>query len=841
MKQKIFLTFLALTFGMASSAWALEKDANGVYQISSKQDLFDFASKVNGENELNAKAVLTKNIDLENDAWTPIGFNGKVYTGTFDGGGYTISNLSLSTSSDKSGFFGQIGDGAVVMNFTINGSITSNHQYVGGIIGQAGGGTITISDIHSQVNITCSKSRHGGILGFQNKTGTINIDHCSYSGKLTVTNGATGNFGGIVGLTQNSGSAYVNITNCLFDGVIDDGKGDNAGGIVGYTNSTQVTIKNCLSIGNITADKPGQFFGQLNGKNSKCNGKNYYLSDSVVGNLKEGVSLKGTTPETVTTNRLKSGEICYLLNGSTNGSNWYQTKGTDDYPVLTNTSKTIYKNLAGEFINIDGPLQIGNENDFKEFAAMVNNGGTNLDAILNANINLKDVEIDPIGNVSNKYTGTFDGQGHAIRNFNYTATSDGGNGLFGYVRNATIKNFSIDGTLTSTGYTYNGTIGAAEANTKISGISSAINITVANKSAHTGGILGSTVTSGNPVVVENCEYSGTLTHSGDGDCQAGILGYTYDGGVKNCIFSGTIIGASSKYGGILGYCRIPSFLGVQNCLSIGKIIANNDNTTAAAIIANWNGGDTNNVKNNYYCLKEGSNTTIAIGNKKQNCEEPVSVTAEQLESGEVTYNLGSAFYQTIGIDEVPVLDNTRGIVKKITDAKFATTYFDGTDVAIPDGVTAYAAAVNDNKVVLNAIEDKIAAKDAVVLNGEEGYYSFIPTTGAIKAANNDLKISDGNVATDASNSIYALAKNEDKVGFRKVKEGVNVPAGKAYLKVAVSAGVKEFYPFVEEDATGIASLLLETGEGVSVYNLAGQKLSKLQKGINIVGGKKVLF
>jgi hypothetical protein len=86
-----------------------------------------------------------------------------------------------------------------------------------------------------------------------------------------------------------------------------------------------------------------------------------------------------------------------------------------------------------------------------------------------------------------------------------------------------------------------------------------------------------------------------------------------------------------------------------------------------------------------------------------------------------------------------------------------------------------------------------------------------------------------------------LAKNEDKVGFRKVKEGVNVPAGKAYLKVAVSAGVKEFYPFGEEDATGIASPLGETGEGFSIYNLAGQNLSKLQKGVNIVGGKKVLF
>lgn len=239
----------------------------------------------------------------------------------------------------------------------------------------------------------------------------------------------------------------------------------------------------------------------------------------------------------------------------------------------------------------NGVYQISTKQDLIDFASKVNGENElNAKAVLTKNIDLKNVTWTPIGNNDKKYSGTFDGQGYAISNFSYTATSNAGNGFFGYVINATIKNFSIDGTLTSTGYTYNGTIGAAEANTKISGISSAINITVANKSAHTGGILGSSVTSGNPVVVENCEYSGTLTHSGDGDCQAGILGYTYDGGVKNCIFSGTIIGASSKYGGILGYCKISSFLGVQNCLSIGKIIANNDNTTAAAIIANWNGG-----------------------------------------------------------------------------------------------------------------------------------------------------------------------------------------------------------------------------------------------------------
>ena len=841
---------LAIGIGMTSSVWALEKDANGVYQISSAQDLVSLAQLVNSGQEMTANAVLTTDIDMSEVAsnWTAIGDWGEksktasaAYKGHFDGKGHIITGFNATSSHNYYGIFGVISTGALIENFTIYGTMSLGHK-TGGVVGYSRDATPTIRNIHSYLKINCTEAattaqRAGGILGSA-VNGTTVIENCTYSDTINV-GGHTGNIGGIVGYVNNNTAAIVNITNCLFDGKILNGTADGqCGGIVGYNNAGKVTIKNCLSIGTITtgSGNDGMFFGRLNGTNSVF-ANNYYIGNNVNG-TKSGKSAKGSEPVKVTELRLKSGEICYLLNGSTNGTIWYQTKGINDYPVLTNTSKRIYKNLAGEFININGPLQIGNKNDFKDFATMVNNGGTNLDAILNADIDLKDVEIAPIGNASNKYTGTFDGQGHAIRNFNYTATSDGGNGLFGYVRNATIKNFSIDGTLTSTNYTYNGTIGAAEANTKISGISSAINITVANKSAHTGGILGSTVTSGNPVLVEGCEYSGILTHSETGDCQAGILGYTYDGGVKNCIFSGTIIGASSKYGGILGYCKIPSFLGVQNCLSIGKIIANEGNTTAAAIIGNWNGEKTNNVKNNYYCLQDESTTTIAIGNKASNCEEPVLVTDEQLASGEVAYKLGSAFYQTIGTDNEPTLDNTHGIVKKISDAKFATTYFSGTDVTIPEDVTAYAAAVNDGKVVLSAIEDKIADGDAVVLNGEEGYYSFVPTTGASKAANNDLKISDGNVATDAKNNVYALAKNGTKVGFRIVGNGVKIPAGKAYLKVAAGAGVKEFYPFGEEE-TGLTPTFSE-GEG-AVYDLSGRLVNSLKKGIYIANGKKVLF
>ncbi len=101
----------------------------------------------------------------------------------------------------------------------------------------------------------------------------------------------------------------------------------------------------------------------------------------------------------------------------------------------------------------------------------------------------------------------------------------------------------------------------------------------------------------------------------------------------------------------------------------------------------------------------------------------------------------------------------------------------------------------------------------------------------------------GNVLKGAAEEVeapgkYILAKPEGvEVGFYLATSGT-IKAGKAYLES--SSGVKAFY-FDEDDATGIESLTpaLSEGEGV-VYNLAGQRIQKMQKGINIVGGKKVL-
>ena len=88
--------------------------------------------------------------------------------------------------------------------------------------------------------------------------------------------------------------------------------------------------------------------------------------------------------------------------------------------------------------------------------------------------------------------------------------------------------------------------------------------------------------------------------------------------------------------------------------------------------------------------------------------------------------------------------------------------------------------------------------------------------------------------------MYVLAKPEGKeVGFYQAMEGTTIPAGKAYFKAA-TPGVKAFF-FAGEDATAIDNVNANVNDNnAAIYNMAGQKLSKLQKGINIVNGKKIL-
>ena len=191
---------------------------------------------------------------------------------------------------------------------------------------------------------------------------------------------------------------------------------------------------------------------------------------------------------------------------------------------------------------------------------------------------------------------------------------------------------------------------------------------------------------------------------------------------------------------------------------------------------------------------------------------------------------------------------TLEVVERVTDTyQFADGAVYGTYVApfdiskLHSKVQAFTAEIVDGGFVkLNEVKT-FAKGDAVILkdNGTTHKYQFKRAEEAVDpVSGNDLKPAKKEVTTDGSQ--FILAKIADKIGFAMATPGTVIPAGKGYL-VIPAAGVKEFYPFSEDGETGIESLTpaLSEGEG-AIYNLSGQRVSKAQKGIYIINGKKVL-
>ena len=212
-----------------------------------------------------------------------------------------------------------------------------------------------------------------------------------------------------------------------------------------------------------------------------------------------------------------------------------------------------------------------------------------------------------------------------------------------------------------------------------------------------------------------------------------------------------------------------------------------------------------------------------------------SSTTEELASGEVAYKLGSAWYQTINTDTYPVLDSNSEKVLYVGAPGYSTMYDADNDWELVGDAQAYIGTLNSSSIHLDPIDD-IPAGTAVVIGGT--YYNKVSATATADTDGNVLLGSNGDVT--GGEGIYALAKKNDVVGFYPVASTVTIPAGKAYL-VYTGAGVKGFTFNFDDDATGIKDLNDLKDSKDIIFNLAGQRIQKMQKGINIVNGKKVLY
>ena len=187
-------------------------ESNGSYTVTSADGLMNIAELVNGgKSDINI--TLDTDIDLTGKDWTPIGTDyDNSYKGTFDGGGHTITGLTITTKDQFVGLFGYLNRAGTVKNVVMEGvQITSNQIYGGSI---------------------------GGVVGYSWGT----IENCSVSGSVS----GTVYVGGVVG-AQIGGS----ITGCSSSATV---KGTvDVGGVAGQTNSS-ATLTACYATGNVTIE-----------------------------------------------------------------------------------------------------------------------------------------------------------------------------------------------------------------------------------------------------------------------------------------------------------------------------------------------------------------------------------------------------------------------------------------------------------------------------------------------------------------------------------------------------------------------------------------------------------
>ncbi len=202
----------------------------------------------------------------------------------------------------------------------------------------------------------------------------------------------------------------------------------------------------------------------------------------------------------------------------------------------------------------DNPYQIGSAAELRKFAKLVNGGETTADAVLTADIDLSEIcseeEGDswtPIGTYINSYKGTFDGNEKTISGL-YINSSGDAQGLFGRVNGGTVKEFTVSGKVSGTGYV--------------------------------GGIVG--YSSGS---VENCTFSGTV--NGSGNSVGGVVGWN-GGPVANCYNTGTVTGGLySNVGGVVGYNQGRA---VNNCTNTGSVTGGSNSSVGGVVGQNGSSG-----------------------------------------------------------------------------------------------------------------------------------------------------------------------------------------------------------------------------------------------------------
>ena len=580
------------------------------------------------------------------------------------GSGGTVKNLKVtgSVSGGERGINvgGIVGanNGGIVTNCTFSGSVSGGSAMnVGGIVGQNSG---TVTDCTNSGGVS-GKGNVGGVVGDNSGSVTNCTNDVDFglsgsgnfggvvgnnSGRISVpmTNppsSASGNLGGVVGQNSGAGAKIIScyntgdLCNDLPSGSFDG----NLGGVVG-SNSGNSGVMNCYSTGNIGSNNTPAFgnFGGVVGSNS---GNSSVTNCYNTGNFGSFIN---STVGGVVGNNGATVDKCYFLQTDTvntgqasigSGEQTGATAVSDltdqeqfqgwDFANTWRISKSLNCPVLQENAQDDlppglgieaSPYRISTADELKSFRDIVNDVDGNADGNPAAHAELmNDIDLSSICNETNPWTpigngggtsggntfeGSFDGQGHSVKNL--YVTGNGNAGLFGYVSaEGTVKNLGVSGSSTSTS-TSGGGVAAINFGS-IENCSSGVIVTATgSNNVYVGGVVDQ-----NHGSVTNCYNTGNITVTGNNNdvYVGGVVAQNYSSGsVTNCYNTGTITvtdNGSSYVGGAVG----------EN--------------------------DDGSVTNCYYL--------------SANAENDGARTAEQFHSGEVAHFLGEAWGQDLSTDD----------------------------------------------------------------------------------------------------------------------------------------------------------------------------------------------
>ncbi|MBQ8057300.1 MAG: Ig-like domain-containing protein [Ruminococcus sp.] len=586
----------------------------------------------------------------------------------------------------------------------------------------------TIKDCVSNCSITAqgcnSVNMIGGIVGFNYRTSTI--ENCTNNGKIkskSITNIAggivgfgggyikhsantgsiaingPGYVGGICGCDFNASSELAKISNCynkgsilitpfetdddsyqaLYDEMVKDNpiaKVSFGGGVMGY--SPDVKISNSFNVGAIIVNgtERHNLFGFIDDNSGIVN--SYYLVPNSDSDKKTGAK---------SMDKFTSGEVAYLLNSGVTDSTqvWYQNIDNgvkiDLIPTFeSNGLNTVYKvdQIDKTYSNNkdyitplskdeNGNFIISSYNDLLTMAKWVNSGNeeyANGSYVLANNITCEGEWITPIGLEESPFTGTFDGQNYAISGLNATKTSGSLMGLFGNIKDATVKNLHLE-------------------NVDFDIVTDSYSPAFDGPDANVGALCGQSTSNS---TITNCTVSGSIKAQG-ALYVAGLCGYVTSTKINKCITNCTVSSDSKYIGGLIASANRD--VTINNCANTNSVTANG---------AHWCGGlvglsSYSDIKN---CYNTGtvSGTMTPIGTKTYigtitgssenvlNCyyldtsgtdSYATAKTIEQFNSGEVAYLLNKTYsisdwtwFQNIDNgntpDEFPTLNFTRNNV-----------------------------------------------------------------------------------------------------------------------------------------------------------------------------------